>query len=215
MVYKNCAEAYKSGDKIGGVYKIDPDGLGEIEVFCDHKTAGGGWTVFQKRYHGAVDFFRTWDDYKRGFGNMKGEFWLGLDKIHRLTDASNNNKLRVNLEDFHGETAFAEFSSFSVASENAKYRLSLGSYSGKAGDSFSYHNGSAFTTKDRDNDAHLSANCASSFKGAWWYNHCHRSNLNGLYLKGKSDSKGVSWYDWKNNRESLKRSEMKIRPKDF
>ena len=85
--------------------------------------------MFQKRYNGAVDFFRTWDDYKRGFGNMKGEFWLGLDKIHRLTAASNNNKLRVNLEDFHGETAFTEFSSFSVASENPKYRLSLGSYS--------------------------------------------------------------------------------------
>ena len=130
MVYKNCAEAYKSGDKIGGVYKIDPDGLGEIEVFCDHKTAGGGWTVFQKRYNGAVDFFRTWDDYKRGFGNVKGEFWLGLDKIHRLT-ASSSNKLRVDLEDFRDNTAFAEYSSFSVASEYAKYWLGLESYSGK------------------------------------------------------------------------------------
>ena len=47
-VYKNCAEVYESGDKISGVYKIDPDGLGEFEVFCDEKTAGGGWTVFQK-----------------------------------------------------------------------------------------------------------------------------------------------------------------------
>ena len=41
-VYKNCAEVYKSGDKISGVYKINPDGLGEFEVFCDQKTAGGG-----------------------------------------------------------------------------------------------------------------------------------------------------------------------------
>ena len=44
-VSKNCADIYKSGDKISGVYKIDPDGLGEFEVFCDHKTAGGGWTI--------------------------------------------------------------------------------------------------------------------------------------------------------------------------
>ena len=86
--------------------------------------------MFQKRYKGAVDFFRAWDDYKRGFGNLNGEFWLGLDKIHRLT-ARSSNKLRVDLEDIHGKTAFAEYSSFSVASERAKYLLSLGGYSGE------------------------------------------------------------------------------------
>ena len=130
-VYKNCAEVYKSGHDISGVYKIDPDGFGEFEVFCDHnKTTGGGWTVFQKRRDGSVYFFREWDDYKRGFGNVNGEFWLGLDKIHRLT-VSSSNKLRVDLEDIYGATAFAEYSSFSVASESAKYRLSLGNYTGE------------------------------------------------------------------------------------
>ena len=111
------------------MYKIDPDGLGEFEVFCDQKTAGGGWAVFQKRHDGSVDFWRGWDDYKRGFGNLNGNYWLGLDKIHRLT-TSRSNKLRVDLEDNKGKTVFAEYSSFSVASENAKYKLSLGSYSG-------------------------------------------------------------------------------------
>ncbi|KAL9958830.1 hypothetical protein ACROYT_G035898 [Oculina patagonica] len=213
-VFKNCADVYQSGEKISGVYKIDPDGLGEFEVFCDQKTAGGGWTVFQKRRDGSVDFFRAWDDYKRGFGNLNSEFWLGLDKIHRLT-VSSSNKLRVDLEDIHGKTAFAEYSSFSVTSERAKYQLSLGSYSGTAGDSLTNHRGSAFTTKDRDNDGHNSVNCASVYKGAWWYKDCHHSNLNGLYLNGKKDGKGMVWYHWKNNSESVKRSEMKIRPKDF
>ena len=128
-VYKNCAEIYQLGVKISGVYKIDPDGLGEFEVYCDQKTAGGGWTVFQKRRDGSVDFFRSWDAYKRGFGNLNGEFWLGLDKINRLT-VSSGNKLRVDLEDVHGKTAFAEYSSFAVTSERAKYQLSLGTYSG-------------------------------------------------------------------------------------
>ena len=128
-VYKNCAEIYQFGIKINGVYKINPDGLGEFEVFCDQKTAGGGWTVFQKRQDGSVDFYRPWGDYKRGFGNLNGEFWLGLDKINRLT-VSGSYKLRVDLEDVPGKTAFAEYSSFAVTSERTKYRLSLGSYSG-------------------------------------------------------------------------------------
>ena len=128
-VYKNCAEIYQFGIKINGVYKINPDGLGEFEVYCDQKTAGGGWTVFQKRQDGSVDFYRPWVDYKRGFGNLNGEFWLGLDKINRLT-VSGSYKLRVDLEDVPGKTAFAEYSSFAVTSERTKYRLSLGSYSG-------------------------------------------------------------------------------------
>ena len=103
--------------------------MGEFEVFCDQKTAGGGWTVFQKRRDGSVGFFRPWDVYKRGFGYLNEDFWLGLDKIHRLT-VNGSNKLRVDLEDIHGKTAFAEYSSFAVASERAKYQLSLGSYSG-------------------------------------------------------------------------------------
>ena len=90
------------------MFKIDPDGLGEFEVFCDQTTAGGGWTVFQKRFDGSVDFYRGWHDYKRGFGNLTSEFWLGLDKIHRLT-VSNSSKLRVDLEDVPGNTSSAEF----------------------------------------------------------------------------------------------------------
>ena len=81
MIYKSCFEVYKSGQKFSGVYTINPDGLEDFSVFCDHKTEGGGWTVFQKRLDGSVDFNRTWDAFKGGFGNLKGEFWLGLDKI--------------------------------------------------------------------------------------------------------------------------------------
>ena len=62
-------------------------------------TDGGGWTVFQRRLDGPVDFHRDWKAYKEGFGSLSGEFWLGNDNLHRLTDV-NDVMLRVDLEDF-------------------------------------------------------------------------------------------------------------------
>ena len=87
---------------------------------------------------------------------------------------------------------------------------------GTAGDSFSYHRDNAFSTKDQDND-NSDSNCAASFKGAWWYNECHRSNLNGVYHHGKhlSFADGVNWKAWKGQHYSAKRAEMKIRPVNF
>ena len=86
--------------------------------------------MFQKRLDGSVDFYRGWDDYKRGFGNMNGEFWLGLEKIHRLT--KEQCRLRVDLEDFENQTAYAEYDSFGVGDEQGKYKLRrLGQYAGK------------------------------------------------------------------------------------
>ena len=111
------------------MYTIDPDGEGSFDVFCDQKTTGGGWTVFQKRLDGSVDFYRYWNDYKNGFGDLNGEFWLGLDKIYRLTNKK-CNRLRVDLEETTGNTAYAEYDMFAVTKETTKYKLSLGMYSG-------------------------------------------------------------------------------------
>ena len=86
--------------------------------------------MFQKRRDGSVDFYLGWDDYKRGFGKLNGEFWLGLDKIHRMT-SDNNSMLRVDLEDFDGNTAYAEYDMFGIFSEKDNYKLILGDYTGK------------------------------------------------------------------------------------
>ena len=126
-VSKNCADTYKAGERESDVYTINPDGSGNIDVFCDQKTAGGGWLVFQKRLDGSVDFYRGWAEYKRGFGPLTGEFWLGLDKIHRLA-SSGSYQLRVDLEDFAGNTYYAEYDFLQVASESEKYTLRLGSF---------------------------------------------------------------------------------------
>ena len=175
------------------------------------ETDGGGWTVFQRRMDGTENFFCNWSDYVKGFGTLDGEFWLGLSKINRLTNI--NSSLYVDLEDFDGNKRFAKYSTFKVKDSSTQYSLQVGGYSGNAGDSLHYQNGQKFSTKDRDNDVYNSKNCAVSYKGAWWYNACHYSNLNGLYLSGThtSSADGVNWVHFKGYHYSLKFSEMKLK----
>ena len=178
------------------------------------ETDGGGWTVFQRRQDGSVDFYRYWTDYENGFGNLTGEFWLGLSKIHRLTKEGSNT-LRVDLEDFEGNTSYANYFTFSIGNSSTEYILTVGGYSGTAGDSLntgdSYgHNGRRFSTRDNDNDLQ-SDNCAHIYTSAWWYNSCYASDLNGRYFNTATNNQGIIWFHWKHAYISLKFSEMKTR----
>lgn len=133
------------------------------------KVEVGSWSRIATK--GRFTFNRGWRDYERGFGNIAGEFWLGLRKIHELT-YSNRYELRVLLEDWDGTRAVARYSDFLVAGPEDKYQLrSLGSFSGDAGDSMSYNLNMSFSTFDEDNDA-VPSYCAVSLKGAWWYRDC-------------------------------------------
>ena len=210
---QDCLDILNLGGIESGIHTIKPDHLAPFEVYCDMETSGGGWTVFQRRQNGSVNFFKSWYFYARGFGNVAGEFWLGLDKIHRLTAGRAQSELRVDLEDFERERRYAQYSSFRVANAYRKYRLEVSGYAGTAGDSMiSEHSSMQFSTYDQDNDARRSS-CAVEFEGAWWYRDCHHSNLNGRYLKGKHTSyaDGVTWYRWKGYHYSLKFTEMKVR----
>ena len=207
----DCSDLLKSGQIAhSGIYSIDPDGKGSFNVYCDMRTDGGGWTVFQRRRDGSIDFYRGWNDYKSGFGQLTGEFWLGNENIRRLT-ASRPSSLRVELEDWSGVKAYAKYGRFSIGVEQAQYPLDVGSYSGTAGDSLARHNNMAFSTKDRDNDSSGGRNCAVDWTGAWWYHACHHSNLNGKYLGEKNDNQGLRWHHFRGTL-SLKFIEMKLRP---
>jgi hypothetical protein len=184
-------------------------------------TDGGGWTVFQKRFDGSVDFYREWRDYKTGFGNMNGEFWLGNDKIHRLTKR-NITILRVDVEDWNGTTGYAIYSSFVIANESDSYRLDVHGYSGTAGDSLTtantlsrISNGMKFSTLDQDNDKkNTSPSCAILREGAWWYNVCYASHLNGKYVVNddvNSNYKAMCWWSLKYDFRSLKSTELKLK----
>ncbi|XP_075046294.1 angiopoietin-related protein 7 [Mixophyes fleayi] len=214
----DCSSLYQKNYKISGVYKLPADeflGSAELEVFCDMETQGGGWTLIQRRKVGLTSFNREWKQYRDGFGTIRGDFWLGNENIYRLTRRP--TVLRVELEDWEGRVRYAEYAQFSIGNEQNSYRLFLGNYSGNAGrDSLRYHNNTAFSTKDKDNDKCLD-DCAGLRKGGYWYNCCTDSNLNGIFYRNGDHIKhtdGISWYGWHGSTYSLRRVEMKIRAQD-
>lgn len=136
---------------------------------CDSSIAGTGWMVIQRRIDGSVDFNRTWQEYKQGFGDVSGEFWLGLEILHKLT-TSRRYELYVQVTKMTDHVLYAKHDQFEIGSEAEHYRLkSIGEHTGTAGDSLRRHEGMGFTTLDRDNDENEDHNCAEDYGGAWWH----------------------------------------------
>jgi len=215
--YRDCFDVYQSGKNDSGVYSINLPNGKQVDVLCDlgEKTDSPGWTIFQQRKFGTVDFFRDWADYKHGFGSLDGDFWWGLEHLYQLTK-NRRYELLIELTDWTMDHAHASYKHFNIFSEADGYRLNVTDYTGTAGDSLSWHNGQKFTTKDRDNDPFI-RNCADYQKAGWWYNICAHSNLNGVYHSGGKYSSnyndGIYWTDWKGGTYSLKYVTMKLRPK--
>ncbi|KAI3353396.1 hypothetical protein L3Q82_019930, partial [Scortum barcoo] len=131
-----------------------------------------------------------------------------------LLSVRKKNKLRVDMEDWEGGKASAQYSSFLIDNETAGYRLHLGGFTGgAAGDSFSNHNNMKFTTFDKDQD-NWDKNCAQTCLGGFWYNSCHMTNPTGMYAPhGAIAFKNVHviWHAWKDWNYSLKTLATKIR----
>ena len=179
---KDCSDFISHGDYPSGVYTIGLGAFQTSNVYCDMESHGGGWIVFQRRFDGSVDFYRNWDNYTQGFGSLDGEFWWGLANMNRVMQTSRRWELMILLQDFKNSTVYATYKSFNIGDATSDYRLSIGMYSGTAGDSLSYTINRPFSTYDRDNDRHNTLHCAKHANGAWWYNACSQSNLNGRYL---------------------------------
>ncbi|EDV98578.1 GH22326 [Drosophila grimshawi] len=141
-----------------------------FDAICDSETAGPGWTVIQQRINGKEDFNRNWATYREGFGSFDGDFFLGLEKIHRLTRFK-PHELYIYLEFIDGKVEYARYQQFAIAGESDEYRLGLSGFSGNVLDRMiQCNNNQKFTTYDNDNDGWNDGNCASRYLGGWWYN---------------------------------------------
>ncbi|XP_017862974.1 PREDICTED: angiopoietin-related protein 7 isoform X2 [Drosophila arizonae] len=178
-----------------------------------------GWTVVMNRSSDDVSFERSWLDYKEGFGNIAGDFFIGLDKLHALTSSS-LHELRIWMQDFENNVAVAGYDSFAISGERELYALSLlGRYQEHlhppAGDSLSYHAGAKFSTFDSDNDNCLECSCAQRHKAGGWFNACGTSNLMGVHYSKdyqRAGETGIYWDTFQGKDYSLRRIKMLIRP---
>uniref|UniRef100_A0AAY5K466 Fibrinogen C-terminal domain-containing protein n=1 Tax=Esox lucius TaxID=8010 RepID=A0AAY5K466_ESOLU len=163
--FRDCADLYQAGFHKNGVYTIHMNAQDTKKVYCNMETAGGGWTIIQRREDGSVDFQKTWKEYKMGFGMVSTEHWLGNEMIYLLT-SQRQYALRVELTDWDGHMAFSQYDRFHIDSEKRNYRLFLKSHSGTAGrqSSLVIH-GADFSTKDMDND-NCMCKCALMLTGA-------------------------------------------------
>lgn len=220
-----CVQDYLPGDctalhdqesaLLSGLYRVQLPVIGYVNVFCEMGLDSGGWTVFQRRLDGSVDFFRNWTDYKKGFGDLRSEFWLGNDILHYLL-SQGRYKMRMDMADFDNQTRYVKYSYFNVGDEASKYYMTIFGHSGDVGDCFTTDRGinhMMFSTKYQDNDILDNRTCAVIYQSGWWYRKCQCANPNGKYLAGRNDEFGVgiTYEAWRGQNYSLKFTQFMVK----
>ena len=235
LVWDSCYNIRESGLLASGVYIIKPYALSAINfpVFCDLTTDNHSWIVIQRRNNNSTSFDRTWNEYKRGFGSLTGNFWLGLENVHEITSRKRNAILRIELR-LHEDSAtirYAEYRLFIVDNEASQYRLTIGNYDARStlpnsmtptgwGGPTANLNGMAFSTFDMPNTDGTTKSCAAKCHGGWWFNRCYDAYLNGIYhhpsvVIGCEDfnvgQKYMTWAGLQVCNGGISSSEMKVR----
>uniref|UniRef100_A0AAV2JTL6 Fibrinogen C-terminal domain-containing protein n=1 Tax=Knipowitschia caucasica TaxID=637954 RepID=A0AAV2JTL6_KNICA len=200
----DCNELFQQGERLSGVYAIKPDTSEPFMVFCDMTK---GETVIQRRTDGSIDFDQNWEKYEHGFGDLHGEFWLGLKRIYSLS-VKGNSVLHIQLEEWKQSRQLFEHR-FNLDGPQSDYTIQV-LQAEDFSDLLGNHTDTRFSTKDRDNDHQPHHNCAKDTGGGWWFHACGGTNLNGKYMKSRTRKKGIQWRAGK--KSSLKFIQMSVRP---
>ncbi|XP_069837453.1 angiopoietin-related protein 3 [Dendropsophus ebraccatus] len=209
---RDCNDVYNQGGRLSGIYTIRPNNSSEFSVYCEF-TAEAAWTVIQRRTDGSVDFNQTWEDYAKGFGDLRGEFWLGLKKIFSLSQQA-EYILHIELQDWKNNVRFVEYL-FTLGDQDTSYSLQLSQVLGNIPSALPEYTPLPFSTGDHHSQ-HLKCSAETS-SGGWWKSSCGGTNLNAKYSKPRSRVKGerrrgqgLSWKPEKGRMYSLRSTKMML-----
>ena len=164
----NCCQLRAFESLASGVYSVQG-----YKAVCDMISSGGGWMVIQRRNlssgERARSFMKNWTMYEHGFGNVDGDFWLGLEALHKFTSIG-STELLIDLV-ANKSRASARYDHFSVANSSSHYTLIVSGFSGSIPDYLSLHSGSPFSVVNEDAGNNISRwlNCDAILQGGWWF----------------------------------------------
>ena len=230
IVFQDCCQPFFLAHRTPGIYPIEHGRKGY--AYCDMKTDGGGWLVIARRAGGKRDFNKTWRHYKKGFGPLDKDFWIGLDAMFYLTHPSLNVELRFDIRHENGSWFHAYYNQVIIGPESDNYRLTVRGYDPTRStiyDSFSAHDDQPFSTKDKVNvdfqpeTSSCPRNLNTSGAGWWWRPRvpCNRVNMNQEYhvvynSKGDTFPRGIGWCAANSSAcMACQFIEMKVRPKQW
>jgi len=158
---------------IDGIYEIKIGNEPPFSVLCNNKITGPGWMVIQRRIDGRQDFNKDWNEYLLGFGDFHGEFFLGLEKLHLITN-SQPHELHIQIMYGWNQVYNAHYDNFRIGNASTQYKLeSIGKYNGNAFDALRGNENMMFSTYDKNNK------CAENSGGGWWFpTHCGNRLVN-------------------------------------
>ena len=184
-------------DLIHGRQVLLESTLPPFPVFC---TIDKFIVVQRRRAPFDLSFNRTWNDYKNGFGDVSGEFWLGLEKLYRITNQPYVKYSILDMKLTSGASYYYECNNFYIAGEKELYKIvSIGTATANTARYFLIV-GHRFATRDKD----VNLKCGANYNGFWYH-----STMCTSYLYVAFNKKTPIWYRITG---SVEYTEIKIRP---
>ncbi len=200
-----------------GIYTVKTGTFSTSKVYCDMDSGRGGWLTILRRTKSeeSTNFHTFQEEYEGGFGDLKGDFWLGLRTMHLLSK-NGDCEMRVDLYDENNtNVAHVSYNVFKVE-KYPGYQLYLKGFdpsNDSLTDSLSQFSGRTFTVSTHKEDEKTETMCAHG-RGGWWYKDDGRCSEKGSVLTKEAHE--LEW--WVKDDAGIKQKqkyhkyEMKIRP---